>query len=185
MAIDEFGSLKSAAEPGVRAKSELGTAEALLLLGRGSEAHDKYKAAAQTYSDQPYVKGIALYGMAVCSQEIQKPEQAASEFSAFLDSQAGTTLAEKDAAWKATSLSSLGSYTRAAIEASGSLSNIPASGIVSKAAYLRGECLYTAGKYKEAEKQLSAVVAAFPGTESAESATNAIARCKMAMGGER
>ena len=184
-AMESFGGLSSAADAKVRAKSELGTAEALLLFGKAADAHEKYKAAAQTYSDQPYFKGLALYGAGVSSQEIQKPDQAASEFSAFLDSQAGSTLADKDAAWKRTALSSLGSYIQITVQKDGSLEKIPASGIVPKAAYLWGECLYTAGKYKEAEKQLSAVVAAFPGTESAESAKNAIARCRMATGGEQ
>jgi len=184
-AISAFDGLSAAADVRIRAKSKLGTAEALLLLGKGAEAHEKYKAAAQTYSDQPYFKGLALYGAGICSQDIGKPEEAASEFSAFLDSQAGVTLAEKDASWRAVSLGSIGSFAQMAVQKDGSFDKIPASGIVPKAAYLWGECLYTAGKYKEAEKQLSAVVAAFPGTESAESATNAIARCRMAMGGER
>ena len=43
-AIAMFGGLSSAADAKVRAKSELGTAEALLLLGKGAEAHEKYKA---------------------------------------------------------------------------------------------------------------------------------------------
>jgi len=184
-AISAFDGLSAAADVRIRAKSKLGTAEALLLLGKAADAHEKHKTAAQTYSDQPYFKGLALYGAGICSQDMQKPEEAASEFSAFLDSQAGSTLADKDAAWKRTALSSLGSYIQVTIQKDGSLDKIPASGIVSKASYLRGECLYTAGKYKEAEKQLSAVVAAFPGTESAESANSAVARCKMAIGGEQ
>ena len=182
-AISMFGGLSSAADAKVRAKSELGTAEALLLLGKGAAAHEKYKAATQKYSDQPYFKGLALYGAAICSKDMQNAELAVIEFSAFLDGQAGSTLAEKDAAWRAICLASLGSYIQVTVQRNGTLDEIPANGIVPKAAYLKGECLYMAGEYSEAQKQLSAVVSAFPGTELAESAKNAVARCRMAIGG--
>ena len=182
-AISMFGGLSSAADAKVRAKSELGTAESLLLLGKGAEAHEKYKAAAQTYSSQPYFKGLALYGAAICSKDMQNAELAVIEFNAFLDAQAGSTLVEKDAAWRAICLANLGSYIQVTVQRNGALDEIPANGIVPKAAYLKGECLYMAGEYSEAQKQLSAVVSAFPGTELAESAKNAVARCRMAIGG--
>ena len=184
-AMESFAGLKSAGDARVRAKSELGTAEALLLLGKGREAHDRYKAAAETYSDQPYIRGIALYGAAICSQDVGKAEQAAGEFSAFLDSQAGSSLSEKDSAWKAIALFSLGSYIQTTVQRDGAVESIPASGIVPKAAYFKGECLYAAGEYQEAKQLLSAVLSAFPSTETAELAKSAIARCEMAIGGRQ
>lgn len=184
-AITMFGGLSSAADVKVRAKSELGTAEALLLMGKASEAHAKYKSAAQAYPDQPYFRGVALYGMAVCSEEMQQRDQAVGEYAALLDAQAGTTLAQKAAAWKAAALSSIGSYIRVTVQRDGSLAQIPASGIIRKAAYQKGECLCLLGRCSEAEGELSAVVSAFPGTEEAQSAANAIAGCRSATGGEQ
>ena len=180
-AISIFGGLSTSSNSQVRGKSELGAAEALLLMGNALEAHQKYKSAAQTYSDQPYIRGIALYGVAICSKDMQKAGQAVAEYDALLDAQAGSTLADKDAAWKAVALASLGSRAQAAVQKSGSLEPIPAINIIQEASYLKGECLYMAGKYQEAQHQLSAVVSAFPGTELAESAKNAIARCRMAI----
>jgi len=82
-AIAMFGGLSASSDAQIRGKSELGAAEALLLMGNALEAHQKYKSAAQTYAGQPYIRGIALYGIAVCSQELQKPDEAVAQYDAF------------------------------------------------------------------------------------------------------
>jgi len=184
-AIAMFGGLSASSDAQIRGKSELGAAEALLLMGNALEARQKYKSAAQTYAGQPYIRGIALYGIAVCSQELQKPDEAVAQYDALLDSQSGSGLAEKNTSWKAVALSSLGSCAQAAVQRGDTLGSIPAVDIVEQAAYNKGECLRMAGKHEEANTQFTAVVSAFPGTDAAKSAQDVIDRYEKMMGGNQ
>jgi len=181
-AIDAFSVLSSSSRVNVAAKADLGVAEATLLMGNPIEAREKYKAISRKYSGDLYFRGFALYGVALCSQHARDAERAAGDYSTFLSTLTGSTLKEKDDAWKAIALGSVNARAQASVQKDGSWERIPASSIVPKAAYFKGECLYTLARYKEAKQQFEDVLSAFPSGEVAGQAQAALLRCQMAKG---
>ena len=180
-ALSKFG---SSSRVKVRARADLGVAECLLLLGKAEQARAKYEAASQTYSTEPYFQGLALYGVACSSQQAGNLDSAISDYDAFLGAQAGANLKDKDTAWKASCLASTSASAQASVQADGSWGRIPASGIVTKAACQRGDCLYSLGRYKDAEQQFKEVADAFPDDPIGNQAKEGLARCRMAKGGK-
>ncbi len=183
-AIDALGKLGSSSRMNVRARADLGVAEATLLLRNREEAHAKYAAAAETYSGQPYFRGIALYGTAFSSQEAGKLDQAIDEYNAFLAAQSGSTLAEKDAAWKSVALASTSRRVQISIEKAGNWRRLPGIEIVRRAVCNQARCLYLWRRYDEAIPLLAELVECIPkGTEVRAEATRLLARCRNAKGG--
>ena len=183
-AIDALSKLTSSTSVGIRARADLGVAEAMLLMGNRLEAREKYIAAAQAYSAHPYFRGIALYGVAFSSQEAGDMDQAVSDYAAFLTAQPGSTLAEKNAGWKAAALGSVSPRIQVSIEKDGDWESLPGIEIVRQSAYNQGRCLYLMRRYDEAIVVLTELVEYLPQDDQLRSqAAQLLARCQNAIGG--
>ncbi len=183
-AMASLGRSHSSGSLKVRARADLGTAEAMLLLGQVKQARRAYQAAANTYTSAPYFRGMALYGVGVCSQYLADPAGALTAYSTLLNEQPGSILPEKDAAWKARALASTSSSVQVSIRQGGSWERLPGSSIVGRAACARCDCLYALGRLPEARQGLSDILVAFPQGDIADAAGKALKRCNMARGGK-
>lgn len=183
-AVDALTAMKSSPRLNTRARADLGIAEALLLQGKALDARDKYRAAVQTYAGNPYFKGFAQYGAAMCSQYARDRVPAIEEYTKFLDSQSGKTLAEKHASWRAVALKSTSANAQLSIEQNGDWDRLPAHDAVQKAAYQCGECLYASARFADAAQLFQSLIQAFPETEVSKQAEAALKRCEMARGGK-
>lgn len=161
-AIAALGACATSKNVKVRARAALGIAEATLLLKKPTEAHAKYLAAAQEFSSIPYFRGIALYGMALCSQQTGLVGRAAKEYADVLLAQSGKTLTEKERSWKAYALASTSQNAQVRIQNNGDWQTLPGSDMLRLAAYQYGRCLYLMSKYDEAMTVLSDLIQALP-----------------------
>lgn len=183
-AIDALSKMSMSPRLNTRARADLGIAEALLLQGKALDARAKYRAAAQVYASNSYFRGFALYGAAICSQEAHDQNAAIDDYTAFLNAQSGTTLAEKHTSWRVAALKSTSEKAQIMVQQKNAWGRLPASDAVQQSACLRGECLYMTARYTEAAQQFEEVMRAFPDTEIAKQATAALKRCRMAKGGK-
>lgn len=161
-AIEAFDQLRASPKVNVRARADLGTAEALLLLGKPTEARAKYTAAVAAYSDNLYFRGIALYGVACCSRHAGKLDDAVADYAALMAAMPGQTLAEKDAAWLSAALASTSTSAQITIQENGSWTSLPGSEIVVESVYNRSKCLYLLKRYDEAIEKLNELVQYLP-----------------------
>ena len=183
-AIIVLSNLTSSSLAKVRARADLGIAEATLLLGKYVEAREKYASAAQTYADDPYFRGIALYGAAFSSQEAGRMDQAITDYAALLAAQPGATLAEKDAAWKAAALASISPSVQIRVQKEGSWERLPGIKIICQSVFNQGRCLYLLARYDKAIDVLAPLAQYLPaGTELHTRTLQLMERCRNARGG--
>jgi len=185
-AIDSLGTLTSSDRLNVRARADLGIAEATLLLRKPGEARAKYLEAAQKYAGQPYFSGIALFGAACCSQYVGNAKSAVEDYAAFLAAVPGASLADKDAAWRACALASTSASAQAAVLKDGAWRRLPGSDIVRRSVYERAWYLRILGRYDEAISSLEELLA-YPALGGGDSlrdpASSLLERCRAAKEG--
>jgi len=185
-AIDALGKLTSSQRLNVRARADLGIAEAGLLMRKPGEAREKYKAAAQKYADQPYFRGIALFGMGCCSQYAGQYKAAVTDYEAVLAALPGSTIAEKDAAWRSIALGSTSGSAQAAVTKRGAWQRLPGNEIVRRSAYQRAWYLRVVGRGHEAIAPLEELIAYLPqGDSLCDPVLSLLARCRASEGGEQ
>lgn len=183
-AIDALGKLASSDRLSVRARADLGIAEAALLMRKPGEAREKYKTAAEKYAGQPYFRGIALYGMACCSQFAGNAKAAVDDYAAVLAALPGSTLTEKDAAWRAIALASTSAGAQAAVQKDASWTRLPGIEIVCRSVYDQALYLYALKRYDEATGLLSELAAYAAASDSLHAqAVSLLERCRAAQGG--
>ena len=183
IAIDAFSKLTQSGYVGVRAKADLGIAEAMVLLRKPLEAREKYKQIASAYAAEPYYLGLALYGAAFCSEDAGRLSEAVEDWAALLASQSGWTLAEKNATWKSACLATTNSNTRAMVVVSGQYDLIPGSDILNQGAFSRAKCMHGLGRYDEAIAMLTELMDFLPdGTPLDTRAAQLLERCRNAKG---
>ncbi len=183
-AIDALSALVSSSSVKIRARADLGVAEAMLLQGQRTDARERYGAAAQTYAGLPYFRGVALYGVACCSQQAGQLDTALLDYAAFLAAQQGSTLGEKDAAWRTAALASTSASARAVVESDGAWERLPGSDLVCRSVFDQGRCLYWLKRYDEATDKLSELVQYLPpDTELHTRAVELTEQCNTAKGG--
>ena len=179
-AITALSALDSAANADVRAQAKLGICEATLLLHNPWEAHDKYKAAVPLCSS-PYLHGIAMYGVAISSQETGEMLQAVSEYDAFLESLKGKTLAEKDQGWRQTALSIQSTSFKALAEHDRDWTLVPGADLVYQSVFNKGRCLYLVRHYDDAIAALNQLLPCLASQNSLwDETVKMIERCKNA-----
>lgn len=184
-AISALGGLTLSGNLGVKAKADLGIAEATLLLGKPLEAREHYRKSAISYSNQIYYSGIALYGIAFCSQEAGELNQAVDDYSALLSKPIGGSLAEKDINWRSACLGSTSQNTQAFVQMNGKYELIPGNDIIYQAVFNQANCMYELGRYDDAISILTDLVASLAdGTDLHTRATNLLERSRNAKGAE-
>lgn len=185
-AIQALSTMTSSKSAKVKARAELGVAESTLLLGKTAEAREKYSTAVQSCSTQPYFKGIALYGMACCSQMAGDHESAVRDYAALLAAQAGSSLSEKNTSWKSVALASTTANAQAVVQKGSAWERVPASDIIYDSAYNQAKCLYRLHHYDEAAKTLPELINCLPlGSETRTHAENLLQQCRNSVGGDR
>lgn len=183
-AIDALSRVRLSSQPKIRARADLGIAEATFLSGKYGDAHDKYAVAAQEHASQPYFRGIALYGTALSSQETGKMEQAVGEYSAFLNGLSGSTLAAKDRSWRAIALASTSASAQASVLRDGDWKRLPGSDLVLQSECGLSKCLFLLRRYDDALRVLAEVVGYLPeGNDDRAQALILLERCQDAKGG--
>jgi len=182
-AVDILSKVTASSSKDVQARAQLGAAEATLLLGQVEEAGDKYEAAVQACGDQPYYRGIALYGAALSSEEAGKIEQAADGYAALLKMLSGSSIAEKDAAWQKVCLSSIGDRAQVAVKRDGTWKRFPGGATIQESVIHQGRCLYLMGRFDDAIKVLSELEAYTTNSWAKTRATRLKQRCQNAKGG--
>ena len=184
-AISALGAVTLSSDPVVKGKADLGIAEATLMLGNPLEAREMYRKAAAAYASQGYFAGIALYGVAMCSQEAGERERAADDYDVLLSKPAGLTLADKDASWKSACLGSLNQSMQGVVLSSGKFELIPGSDIMRMAVFNKANCLYELGRYDDAKAALAELVNCAEGTDLGKRASKLSERSQNAKGGRQ
>ncbi|MCX6374841.1 MAG: hypothetical protein NTU88_02160 [Armatimonadetes bacterium] len=185
-AVDALGKLASSDRLNVRARADLGIAEATLLMRKPGEAREKYKTAAEKYADQPYFRSIALYGIACCSQFAGKAKAAVDDYAAVLAALPGSTIAEKDAAWRAIALGTTTASAQAAVRKDGAWQRLPGNEIVRRSVYERAWYLRVLGRGDEAIASIEELIAYLPqGDSLCDPVLSLLARCQTSEGGEQ
>ncbi len=185
-AITSLSAMSSADGVNVRSRADLGVAECLLLLGKSTEAREKYSAAVRAYADQPYTKGIALYGMACCSQMTGNYEAAVKDYATFIAAQTGAKLADKVQSWKTVALASTTANMQALVQREGSWGRVQGSGIVQESAYHQARCLYSLGRRDDAIAGLPELISTLKeGSELRADAEKLLERCRNSVRGEK
>jgi len=183
-AIEALGALTSSSKVNIRARADLGIAEAMLLQGMALEAREEYRSAAQVYSEHSYFKGLALYGVACCSEHARDVYAAVNGYDDFLAAQEGAAIAEKDAAWKSAALASTSESAQISVQRDGAWERLPGSGLVCESVYSQSKCLYRLERYDEAITKLTELVAYLPeATDLRAQADELLERCRKAIGG--
>lgn len=184
-AIDALGKLASSERLNVRARADLGIAEATLLRGKPSEARELYVAAAAKYAGQTYVRGIALFGAACCSQYAGHFKAAVEDYAALLAAVPGAALADKDASWKTVALASTSASAQAAVVKDGAWQRLPGNDIVRRSIYERAWYLRILGRHDEAISSLEELLAYLPQGDALRSpALSLLERCRAAKEGK-
>jgi tetratricopeptide (TPR) repeat protein len=105
---------------------------------------------------------MALYGAAVSSQLASRIQAAVEDYSAFLAILPGTTVAEKDRAWKNMALASTSASAQATVLQNGSWGRLPGNAIVCQAVYDQGKYLFGLKRYDDAITSMEQLVAYLP-----------------------
>ena len=185
-AMESLSRMSSSGNAKVRARADLGIAECLLLLNKCTQARAKYQEAAQRYADQPYFKGTALFGMACCSQARGEYETAIKDYEAVLASQTGTSLAEKDAAWKRIALGSTSANAQALIQRDGSWGRLPGHDMVFEAVYNEAWCMSRLDQCSGATNLLTQLLGSLPeASELHARAAQLLSQCSSSAGGDK
>lgn len=184
-AISALGAVTLSSDPVVKGKADLGIAEATLMLGNPLEARELYRKAAAAYASQGYFAGIALYGVAMSSQEAGEREQAVEDYDKLLSKAMGQTLPDKDASWKSACLASLGQSMHGVVLSSGKFELVPGSDLMYLAVFNKANCLYELGRYDEAKSVLAELVASAEGTDLGKRAFQLLERSQNAKGGRQ